>query len=137
MARKKVCKRLDNPVAYCPTTREAFCASEVVADFFREVNVPENAIPVLLEKCGPGTAWDDWKEIANEWLAANGGPLIIDDSALAENASEPEPAEQRGVAARDAKFWEWYEAHGTETWHKPKAIWSKWNGMKQEETIIR
>ena len=39
----------------------------------------------------------------------------------------------KSVAPRNAKFLEWYEARGTDTFHKPAVIHRKWNGMKQEQ----
>jgi hypothetical protein len=43
--------------------------------------------------------------------------------------SYAEPEQSRGVAPRDRKFVEWYNAPGTDTYHKPAKIHAKWEGM--------
>lgn len=38
-----------------------------------------------------------------------------------------------GAAPRNTKFLEWYEAEGTETYHKPAMIYQKWKNMTVEK----
>ncbi len=48
--------------------------------------------------------------------------------------SEPQAVETtKGVAPRNAKFLEWHEAEGSDTYHKPKRIQETWWAMTDEQ----
>lgn len=48
--------------------RSDHLANEAAANFFRELLIPEKAIPALVAKCQPHSTADDWQQIANAWL---------------------------------------------------------------------
>lgn len=56
-------------------------------------------------------------------------------AALPDNktTSEIPAGKGEGVAPRNRMFLEWYEALGTDTYHKPAKIHAKWQGMTQEQ----
>jgi hypothetical protein len=77
--------------------------------------------------------------------AANGN----NDAQPAENGAAPQQpggdatndvlsakAIGKGIAPRDAKFLEWYEAIGTDTYHKPAKIHAKWESMTATERAV-
>jgi hypothetical protein len=45
----------------------------------------------------------------------------------------PDGIKGKGVAPRNAKFLEWYDAIDTDTYHRPAKIRNKWRSMKPEE----
>ena len=53
-------------------------------------------------------------------------PVVI---AASSTLNIPVESKLKGVAPRNAKFLEWYEASGSDTFHKPKRIQEKWWGM--------
>jgi len=55
------------------------------------------------------------------------------DAAAARPALSSPQVIRKGVALRNAKFLEWYEARGTDTYHSPKRIQEKWFAMTAEE----
>jgi hypothetical protein len=56
------------------------------------------------------------------------------DAAARRGAEKPADSEQKkGVAVRRDKFLEWYNAEGTDTYHKPAKICNTWNGLTQKE----
>ena len=56
---------------------------------------------------------------------------LVADAILGQQTT-PLP-EAHGVAPRNAKFLEWYEACGTDTYHKPAKIQSKWWALTDKQ----
>ena len=80
-----------------------------------------------------GTIGIEAEEIRNSLTTrhANGGKLPkVKPKASTSTASAVNTNPQgKGVVPRDAKFLEWYEARGTDTFHKPAKIHAKWEAM--------
>ncbi len=66
------------------------------------------------------------------WLS--GGDLTIKWSATTVTPPQAtEAAAGRGVAPRNEWFLQQWEARGTDTYHRPKKVYDKWQEMKHEE----
>lgn len=70
--------------AYNPHTAQAWCDNEVVLDFLREADIPDEEMAPLLEEC-LGQTWEGWSAAANRWLEAHNRPIIWPDT------REPDP----------------------------------------------
>ena len=66
-------------------------------------------------------------DVLLRWLAG------LEDPAKANEPAVAEAVKGKGVAPRNAWFLAQYEAHGTDTYHKPAKIHAKWEAMKATE----
>jgi hypothetical protein len=118
------------------------------ADYEKTTALPWPFMPV----CEGGSEAADllWKEMQEQRLpgqvpynSVRATHLALRKETIQSPGGEPQasgkpatiPAEAigQGVAPRDAKFLEWYEAVGTETYHKPVKCWRKWEAMSMEQ----
>jgi hypothetical protein len=63
------------------------------------------------------------------WRDRNGAKTASPATAETPAAAIPQDLIGKGKAPRDAKFLEWYDAAGTDTYHKPAKIHLKWDRM--------
>ena len=66
-------------------------------------------------------------------IAGQDNQVEVGASEVDEDAPKNDDNSEKGVAPRNCKFLEWYEADGEDTHHSPTKICDKWNGMKREE----
>ncbi len=110
-----------------------FFVPQQVADWWNDARlIPGVAPPPPMSAPFPRPSDDPQQGLAAadlllRWLEGLEAPPKANEPAVAE------AVKGKGVAPRNAWFLAQYEAHGTDTYHKPAKIHAKWEAMKATE----